>query len=292
MFLELKFQNILIFSILISTLLVSSFFTFTYLSPDQNYTTEDQLNLIQQLIKLNHQNQFNKIKEHCSIQKNIRPLFQKIVFIVIDAFRSDFVNSIANDKIKKIYNFSMPFIEKLINEHTALSLISRARTPTVTLPKLKSILSGSTSNFIDILFNLNAAEFGTDNLIKQAFKNNKRLIFYGDDTWLQMFNRSYFIRSNETLSFFARDYTSVDTNVTENMLPELNRTEEWDFLILHYLGVDHIGHGYGGINSKLLPAKLIEMDNVVKVIYENLSKIKNENYLIFLTGDHGMTDLG
>lgn len=289
MFLGFKIHNLILIFIILFILLTSSLFTYTYLSPDQSYATEEQKDSIRKATNLNHENQFNRVKNDCSTET--RPLFDKLVFIVIDAFRSDFVNSIANDEIKRKYNFSMPFVEKLIKERKGLSAIARAQTPTVTLPKLKSILSGSTSNFVDILFNLNAAEFGTDNLVKQALNKDKRIIFYGDDTWLQMFNRSLFVRSNETLSFFAKDYTTVDTNVTENMIPELNRTKEWDILILHYLGVDHIGHGYGGIDSKLMPAKLIEMDNVIKVIYENLSKL-DENYLIFLTGDHGMTDLG
>lgn len=286
----LKVQNIFLTTVIGIAFLFSALFVLTYLSPDQSYATSDQLEKLRNLINQQHRNDYERIRINCLADES-RPFFNKLVFIVIDAFRSDFVNSIAKDEIKKKYNFSMPFVERLLNERRGLSAISRAQTPTVTLPKLKTILSGSISNFIDILFNLNAAEFGTDNLISQALMKKKRIIFYGDDTWLQMFNKSSFIRSNETLSFFARDYTSVDTNVTENMKPELNKTAEWDIMILHYLGVDHIGHNYGGINSKLLPAKLAEMDDAVKVIYESLSKL-DENYLVFLTGDHGMTDLG
>lgn len=290
MFSGLKVQAIFLFAAIVATLLFSTLFTYIYLSPEQSHGSADQYRMLQQRINESHGHQYRSVNSSCS-NGQVKPLFDKLVFIVIDAFRSDFVQSTARDEVYKQHAFRMPFVERLLAKRSGLSAISRAQTPTVTLPKLKTILSGSTSNFIDILFNLNAAEFGTDNLIKQALNKQKRIIFYGDDTWLQMFNRSSFVRSNETLSFFARDYTTVDTNVTENMLPELNRTAEWDILILHYLGVDHIGHSYGGINSKLLPAKLIEMDEVVRVIYEALSKL-DEDYLIFVTGDHGMTDLG
>lgn len=290
MFLGLKVQAIFLLAAIAATLLFSTLFTYTYLSPEQSHGSADQYRTLQQRINAAHGHQYRAVNSSCS-NARVKPLFDKLVFIVIDAFRSDFVQSTARDEVYKQHAFQMPFVERLLSRRSGLSAISRAQTPTVTLPKLKTILSGSTSNFIDILFNLNAAEFGTDNLIKQALNKKKRIVFYGDDTWLQMFNRSSFVRSNETLSFFARDYTTVDTNVTENMLPELSKTAEWDFLILHYLGVDHIGHSYGGINSKLLPAKLIEMDEVVRVIYEALSKL-DEDYLIFVTGDHGMTDLG
>ena len=286
----LKVQAVFLIAVIAATLLFSTLFTYTYLSPEQSHGSADQYRVLQDAIQTVHDRQYRAISSSCS-DEAIKPFFDKLVFIVIDAFRADFVQSIASDEIKRKHAFQMPFVERLLAKRSGLSAISRAQTPTVTMPKLKTILSGSTSNFIDILFNLNAAEFGTDNLIKQALNKKKRIVFYGDDTWLQMFNRSSFIRSNETLSFFARDYTTVDTNVTENMLPELNKTADWDIMILHYLGVDHIGHSYGGINSKLLPAKLIEMDDVMKTIYAALSKL-DEEYLIFVTGDHGMTDLG
>lgn len=36
-------------------------------------------------------------------------------------------------------------------------------------------------------------------------------------------------------------------------------------MILHYLGLDHIGH-MGGPRSTLMPNKLTEMDNIIKRI--------------------------
>ena len=41
-------------------------------------------------------------------------------------------------------------------------------------------------------------------------------------------------------------------------------------MILHYLGLDHIGHLAGPL-SPLVPPKLEEMDNIVKRIYESVS---------------------
>ncbi|RWS05639.1 GPI ethanolamine phosphate transferase 2-like protein [Dinothrombium tinctorium] len=187
----------------------------------------------------------------------------------------------------------MPFVERLIAERKAIAFVSDAQTPTVTMPRIKALLSGNIPNFLDLIFNLNAAKFGDDNLIERAFSKNKRIVFYGDDTWTQMFEESIFLRSNVTHSFFATDYTTVDTNVTENLIPELTpeRLEQWDYLILHYLGVDHIGHAHGGANSSLMPAKLIEMDNVIKLLYETLKR-SNDSYLMVITGDHGMTEAG
>ena len=57
-----------------------------------------------------------------------------------------------------------------------------------------------------------------------------------------------------TTSFFVNDYTIVDDNVTRHLAAEL-ATPDWDALILHYLGLDHIGHT-AGPRSPLVKPKL------------------------------------
>ena len=41
-----------------------------------------------------------------------------------------------------------------------------------------------------------------------------------------------------------QDFTEVDNNVTRNVAPELENTD-WALMVLHYLGLDHIGHKSG-----------------------------------------------
>lgn len=67
---------------------------------------------------------------------------------------------------------------------------------------------------------------------------------------------------------------------------ELQR-DDWDVLILHYLGLDHIGHLAGPASSLVAP-KLREMNGVLAKIYRYLEKEAGKNLLIVL-GDHGMT---
>lgn len=159
------------------------------------------------------------------------------------------------------------------------------------MPRIKAIVSGTLPSFMDFILNLNAYQFHGDNLIEQAYKRNKKIVFYGDDTWLAMFHSHMFLRSNGTTSFFATDYTQVDSNVTYNVDKELKKLHEWDYMILHYLGVDHIGHSHGGAKSRIMPTKLLEMDRVIENIYSAAS-YQNDPYLITIFGDHGMTDIG
>ncbi|KAG4401669.1 hypothetical protein GLYMA_02G041300v4 [Glycine max] len=47
-------------------------------------------------------------------------------------------------------------------------------------------------------------------------------------------------------SFFVKDTVQVDQNASRDIGYELSR-DDWNFLILHYLGLDHVGH-IGGRN--------------------------------------------
>ena len=63
-------------------------------------------------------------------------------------------------------------------------------------------------------------------------------------------------------------------------------------MILHYLGLDHIGHKAGPKSPNMLP-KQREMDQIVKTIYTAMETQKHlGNTLLVLAGDHGMNDGG
>ena len=77
------------------------------------------------------------------------------------------------------------------------------------------------------------------------------------------------------------------------MLPELVQSD-WDVMILHYLGLDHIGH-LAGPSSPLVQPKLNEMDQIIERIYKTAVRQdleRNVSTLMVLCGDHGMSDGG
>ena len=85
----------------------------------------------------------------------------------------------------------------------------------------------------------------------------------------------------------------VDNNVTRHINQELQR-DDWDIMILHYLGLDHIGH-IAGPASPLVGPKLHEMDQVLKDIYSHILRSDHQrdvSSLLVLCGDHGMSDVG
>jgi ethanolaminephosphotransferase len=63
-------------------------------------------------------------------------------------------------------------------------------------------------------------------------------------------------------------------------------------MIMHYLGLDHIGHKAGPLSPNMVP-KQQEMDGIVQQIYEAMNTFDHlSNTLLVLCGDHGMNDGG
>lgn len=244
----------------------------------------DEVQVLSDKIRNKHCQQVNTTVQN-------KTLFDKVVLIIIDALGSEFIKSIENDEISK-KDFSMPFVEDAIINQKAMGFIAKAATPTVTMPRIKALLSGTIPSFVDVVYNLasDVSKFTDDNILRVAKAHDKSIVFYGDDTWLSLFERNIFTRAEETLSFYASDYISVDTNVTRLAIPETElNTIDWDYLILHYLGLDHIGHVFGTNKTPKIKDKLVEMDDVVRKIYNNLSAKKDLRTLVVIFGDHGMS---
>ncbi|KAJ5205614.1 Alkaline phosphatase-like alpha/beta/alpha [Penicillium cf. griseofulvum] len=213
-------------------------------------------------------------------------MFDKVIFMVVDALRSDFVYS--NDS-------GFMFTQSLIRSGAALPFTAYASSPTVTMPRLKAITTGSVPSFLDVI--LNIAESDTtstlayqDTWLAQIKAAGGRLVMYGDDTWLKLFP-GMFERADGTTSFFVSDFTEVDHNVTRHVPSELAQ-DDWSALIMHYLGLDHIGHKAGPKSPFMIP-KQHEMDSVVTEIYTAMQQQDHlQSTLFVLCGDHGMNEAG
>ncbi|XP_066143840.1 GPI ethanolamine phosphate transferase 2 [Euwallacea fornicatus] len=198
--------------------------------------------------------------------------FNKTILMVIDALRWDFVTPQL-----------MPLTTALMHQKGCLSKVS-VESPTVTLPRIKALTTGSVPQYLDVVRNLASSEVLSDSWLHSAKAKGLQIVFYGDNTWEKLFP-GFFTHSEGTSSFFVWDFSEVDNNVTRNVEVELERLN-WDVMILHYLGLDHIGHVLGPF-SENIPLKLKEMDEVIYKIYTKVA-----DALILVTGDHGMRDAG
>ncbi|CAG5055624.1 unnamed protein product [Parnassius apollo] len=157
--------------------------------------------------------------------------------------------------------------------------------PTTTLQRVKALVTGSLPTFIDASSNFAAMELQEDNLIDQVVKSGGKAILLGDDTWSRLLPGRW-LRSHALYSFHTWDLDTVDNEVDSKIYEEIKK-DDWDLLVAHYLGVDHAGHRYGP-NHPEMARKLQETNARLQKIIDILPS----DMLLYVIGDHGMTDSG
>ncbi|KAI1167484.1 alkaline-phosphatase-like protein [Nemania serpens] len=213
--------------------------------------------------------------------------FDRLIFMVVDALRSDFVY---------LEGSGFEYTRSLIKHGVAIPFTGHATSPTITMPRIKAMTTGTTPSFLDAILSFDEADTSSTLasqdtwLAQMRAKNTGKLVMYGDDTWLKLFPAT-FDRADGTTSFFVSDFTEVDNNVTRHITDEL-RNDDWNTMVLHYLGLDHIGHKTGPRGPNMIP-KQHEMDAIVRQIYVAMGDYEHmRSTLLVLCGDHGMNDAG
>ena len=125
--------------------------------------------------------------------------FDKVIFMVVDALRSDFVYASLSD-----FNFT----QSLIRNGAAIPYTAHATSPTITMPRVKAMTTGSIPSFLDVILNFAESDQSSSLASQDTWpgqlkrKPNGKLVMYGDDTWLKLFPGT-FERADGTSSFFV-----------------------------------------------------------------------------------------
>ncbi|KAG6808130.1 hypothetical protein H0H92_005298, partial [Tricholoma furcatifolium] len=166
---------------------------------------------------------------------------------------------------------------------------SYADPPTVTLPRIKALTTGSLPTFVEAGNNFGTSSIEEDSLLKQLRLAGKKIGFLGDDTWMSAFPDTF--DPNMTYPFEPfnlEDLHTVDEGVIKHLFPVLEDPKaNFDFLVAHFLGVDHVGHRMGP-DSVQMKAKLEQINDVLKRIVD----LMTDDTLLVLLGDHGMDQSG
>lgn len=232
-----------------------------------------------------YQNQSNS---HCWT----RPAVDRLVIIVLDALRFDFVAPSTFFKESKPWMDKLRVLQKLASTKTSARIFKAiADPPTTSLQRLKGLTTGGLPTFIDVGNSFGAPAILEDNLIHQLASNGKRVVMMGDDTWVQLFPH-HFKKSYPYPSFNVKDLHTVDNGCIEHLLPSLYE-EDWDVLIAHFLGVDHAGHILG-VDSVPMIEKLEQYNEILDKVIEVLDNQSgpgglHENTFLLVMGDHGQT---
>lgn len=234
-------------------------------------------------------------------------LDKKVIFIIIDALRYDFVISSPNETCSNNSPYNcFSTITKLLKEQPYNSAVFKflADAPTVTAQRLKGLTVGCFPTFIDAGSNLNSSTITDDNILFQLRKKlearrtymeqNRTMIALGDDTWKSLFSGNIFDEMHMYDSFNTWDLETVDNGIMEHYwkyFPDLNINSslssdgrDWQFLVAHFLGVDHIGHTHHALHP-LMSQRLQLMDSILA---ETILRLPDDT-ILFLFGDHGMT---
>lgn len=212
--------------------------------------------------------------------------FKKAVILLIDALKLEFTLYGPPWDENEHYRNKMPIFSELSAktgpERSALFKFV-ADAPTTTVQRLKALMTGGLPTFIDAGTNFYQTEVREDNLVHQLFTIGKKIIFMGDDAWVNLFPGK-FTRAYPYPSFVVKDLHTVDNGVLGHLYPELENPDKWDVLVAHFLGVDHCGHWLGR-NHPAMAAKLMQLDEVIRSVVSKLS----EDTLLVVMSDHGMT---
>ncbi|CAE6105878.1 unnamed protein product [Arabidopsis arenosa] len=222
-----------------------------------------------------------------------KPIVDRVIIIVLDALRIDFVAPSAFFPEPKPWMDKLTILQKLAfaNESSAKIFKAFADPPTTSLQRLKGLTTGGLPTFIDVGNSFGAPAIVEDNFINQLVLNGKRLVMMGDDTWTQLFPNQ-FQKSYPFPSFNVKDLDTVDNGCIEHLFPTLYK-DDWDVLIAHFLGVDHAGHIYG-VDSSPMINKLEQYNSVLEKVINILESQAgpgglHENTMLIVMGDHGQT---
>lgn len=193
------------------------------------------------------------------------PSNNKVVLIVIDALRYDFLfynESIDKDQLLPYQN-QFTVIHDLLENRPNHSKLFKfiADPPTTTMQRLKGLTTGSLPTFIDIGSNFASTEINEDNILDQLVRQNKSILFLGDDTWSGLYPQR-FLREYSYPSFNVWDLDTVDNGILSHLYTEVKK-DDWSLLIAHFLGVDHCGHRYGPYHDEM-KRKLSEMNLMLR----------------------------
>ncbi|MCL7036927.1 hypothetical protein MKW94_014917 [Papaver nudicaule] len=223
-----------------------------------------------------------------------KPAVDRVVIIVLDALRFDFLaSSSLFEGEKKPWMDKLQVLQNLASDEKSSAKIFKALAdpPTTSLQRLKGLTTGGLPTFVDVGNSFGAPAIIEDNLIHQLVQNGKRVLMMGDDTWVQLFP-DQFGKSYPYPSFNVKDLHTVDDGCVHHLIPSLYE-EDWDVLIAHFLGVDHAGHIFG-VDSTPMIEKLEQYNGILEKVIEALKNQSgpgglHENTFFIVMGDHGQT---
>ena len=211
---------------------------------------------------------YPKSEHRCNPQGSVR----RLLFVVIDALRFDY----AKEHMARMLSYS----------NCSVFYESYADPPTVTLQRLKSIVTGQLPVFIEIGNNFDSAHHVYAESFIDHFYDLGNVSLMGDNTWVSLFGPRM-TRVFTAPSFDVHDIHGVDKTIYGNFKREMMESDS-SLIVGHFLGVDHAGHVFG-YDSEEVKSKIREID---EWMFRNVLPNMQSDDMLMVLSDHGMTDSG
>jgi len=231
-------------------------------------------------------NKLSDTSEISQFQQDHSPYFEqksKVILMVIDGLRFDyFYNETGvhhpDNWSRNQYHKFLKFLEKSPEKSVALKIY--VDPPTRTSNRIPCIVSGNIPQKLIGLQAFGGLPINEDTVLHQLIKTGKRKAYFaGDPLWYEYFGKDLnFVP--ETNGFDIKD-TEVD-NVPIEYIRNVAKKNDFDLLIGHMLGVDHMSHLKGLLDPSIAKAK----KKIENFLLELIEGMDDETTLI-VTGDHG-----
>ncbi|AFN83275.1 putative membrane protein [Encephalitozoon romaleae SJ-2008] len=205
--------------------------------------------------------------------------YNKIVYLLIDGLRFD--SSIKTSKKGHIFN-KMKHLESIDSKFHALSV---SGIPTETGSRVIGLTTGTPSNFLTSVANLQGCSIYWDNMVRQLLKDGRSSAFFGDCQWISYFpelrNGTHYVMD----PYGRHEIRKQEDDLIEKMLQSINN---YDVIIAHLINLDSYGHIYETIDHEEMEHQLVIYDNLINGIYKKMS----EDTLFVICSDHGVDNNG
>jgi len=191
----------------------------------------------------------------------------------------------------------MGYLNHLIEEKIAASYLVQAQLPSLSRPLYETILTGTPVRIHGIVSNNTVRLSKMESIFHLARKNNLTTAAASYHWISELYNYAPFdylthrmqIKLEKPIQYghyyFEDSYPNSHLILDGELLRQKYRP---DFLLIHPMEVDNVGHLYGG-NSKEYREKIMILDSILA----NFLPLWLEGgYQVVLTADHGMSDDG
>lgn len=205
--------------------------------------------------------------------------YNKIVYLLLDGLRFD--SSVRTSKEGCIFN-KMPQLQSIATKYHALSV---SGIPTETGSRVIGLVTGTPSNFLTSVANLQGSTIARDNMVRQLLRDGRSCVFFGDCQWMGYFPELKNGPHHTVDPYGRHELRKQEDVIIERLLQSVNN---YDVIIAHLINLDAYGHIYETVEHPEMERQVIVYDNLIGEIYKRMS----EDTLLVVCSDHGVDDNG